>query len=50
MCPHALFSQAWSHLNFLHIWIKQLLNLLVVKFHTHSFFFLGDMDFPRRYG
>ena len=31
-------------INFLHIWIKQLLNLLAVKFHTHSFFFLGDMD------
>ena len=29
---------------FLHIWIKQLLNLLAVKFHTHSFFFLVDMD------
>jgi len=28
----------------LHIWIKQLLNLLAVKFHTKSFFFLGDMD------
>ena len=29
---------------FLHIWIKQVLNLLAVKFHTNSFFFLGDMD------
>jgi len=29
---------------FLHIWIKQLLNLLAVKFHTKSFFLLGDMD------
>ena len=27
----------------LHIWIKQLLNLLRLKFHTKSFFFLGDM-------
>ena len=26
------------------IWIKQLLNLLGMKFHTKSFFFLGDMD------
>ena len=31
-------------LNFLHIWIKQLLNLLAVKFHTKSLFFLEDMD------
>jgi len=29
---------------FMHIWVKQLLNLLAMKFHTKSFFFLGDMD------
>jgi len=29
---------------FLHILIMQLLKLLAVKFHTKSFFFLGDMD------
>ena len=28
---------------FLHILIKQLLSLLAVKFHTHSFFYLGDI-------
>ena len=33
-----------SILIFFHTWIKQLLNLLAVTFHTHSFFFLGDMD------
>ena len=26
------------------MWIKQLLNLLAVKFHTQSFFLLGDTD------
>ena len=29
--------------NFFHILIKQLLSLLAVKFHTHSFFILGDI-------
>ena len=33
-----------NHHIFLHIWIKQLLNLFAVKFHTKSFFLLGDMD------
>ena len=28
---------------FLHILIEQLLSLLAVKFHTHSFFILGDI-------
>ena len=28
----------------LHNWIKQLLNILDVKFHTKSLFFQGDMD------
>jgi len=31
-------------LSLFHIWIKQLLHLLALKFHTKSFFFLGDMD------
>ena len=31
------------NLTFLHVLIKQLLNLLAVKFHTHSFFILGDI-------
>ena len=40
---------------FLPIWVKQLLNLLAIKFHTKSFSFLGDMgdyirltDVPKR--
>jgi len=34
-----------SNENFLYIQFKQLLSyLLAVKFHTHSFFFLGNMD------
>ena len=37
-------STIFFKLIFLHIGIKQLLNLLAVKFHTHSFFFIGYMD------
>ena len=37
------FSAIFLKLTFLHILIKQLLSLLVVKFHTHSFFILGDI-------
>jgi len=48
--PYLLAQDFWENtnenfkINFLHIWIKQLLNLLAMKFHTHSFFPLGDMD------
>ena len=38
--PNENFSNFFKN-HFLYIWIKQ---LFAVKFRTHSFFFLGDMD------
>jgi len=36
----------WKSLQFLNevFWMKQLLNVIAMKFHTKIFFFLGDMD------
>ena len=50
-----IYRMVLKLISFLHIWVKQLLNLLAMKFHTKSFSFLGDMgdyirltDVPKR--